>query len=246
MMKTILITGGSSGIGAAIVNHFLINGYFVISVSRKRYELANKNHIHICADLSNWDECIGLGKKVGEYAEQLDVLVNNVGKSEWRSLEGVTYDFFMDMFSLNLGSYFAVTKGLLPRLYNKSSIVNVSSMAGKRGSSNNSIYSATKFAINGFTQSLAKEIGPRGIRVNAVCPVLVRSIGLEEALIKVDAPAFQKGFDIFMNEFTAQQSALNRLPDTQDVADFVWFLASDQAKSITGQCINIDCGVFPQ
>lgn len=246
LKKTSVVTGGSLGIGRAIVELYLDEGYEVISISRNDFMRISNAHHHICCDLSRWDEVLELRAKLASITDGVDVLVNNVGRSEWKSIEEVTSEFFNDLFNLNVGSYFSVTQSLLPILRKNSVITNISSMAGKRGSANNSIYSATKFAINGMTQSLAKELGPRGIRVNALCPVLVRSIGLEEALIKKSAPAHELGIAEFIKNFTLQQSALGRLPTASDVANFAFFLSSDRAQAITGQCINVDCGVFPQ
>jgi NAD(P)-dependent dehydrogenase (short-subunit alcohol dehydrogenase family) len=244
--KTVLITGGSSGIGSVIVDRFLDSGYFVISVSRGASKARSGHHIHIQTDLSEWDNCIGLYSEVAKKISKLDVLVNNVGRSGWKALGNVSRSFFEEMFNLNVGSYFAVTQSMLPLLVSGSVVINVSSMAGKRGSANNSVYSASKFAINGFTQSLSKELGPKGIRVNALCPVLIRSQGLDMALVEEDAPAFNKGISKFLDEFKSTQSALNRLPEAIDVANAALWLASKNMNAVTGQCINIDCGVFPQ
>ena len=127
-----------------------------------------------------------------------------------------------------------------------SSIINISSIAGKRGSKNNSAYSSSKFAVNGITQSLAKELGKRSIRVNAICPVLIKTKGLVDALEKKDSPAFKIGVNRFLNDFKKINSATGKLPTEKDVADLVMYLSSDANKSITGQCINLDSGVFPQ
>ena len=126
-----------------------------------------------------------------------------------------------------------------------SSIINISSIAGKRGSKNNSIYSGCKFAVNGLTQSLAKELGYKGIRVNSVCPVLIKTPGLIKALKSNYSPAKNK-IDNFFIDFINSNSALNRLPTSIEVAKLCYFLSSDEASAITGQNINIDCGVFPQ
>ena len=100
----------------------------------------------------------------------------------------------------------------------------MSSIAGKRGSKNNSVYSASKFAINGLTQSL-KELGEFSIRVNAICPVLIKTKGLEKALKSKHSPANGK-VNSFLKNFKNEQSALRRLPDADDVADlcFSWVL----------------------
>lgn len=246
LKKTTVVTGGSMGIGKAITQLYLEEGYQVISVSRNDFKTLGDSHHHICCDLSKWDNALQLSAKLASVVDGVDVLINNVGRSEWKGIEEITPRFFNDLFSLNVGSYFSVTQALLPILRKNSVITNISSMAGKRGSANNSVYSATKFAINGMTQSLAKELGPRGIRVNALCPVLVRSIGLEEALIKMSAPAHDCGVEEFLKNFALHQAALGRLPTALEVANFAFFLSSDRAQGITGQCINVDCGVFPQ
>lgn len=244
--KTAIVTGGSSGIGRGIAQKFIDNGYFVFTISRSETVSLGLNHTHICADLSQWEECARSSELIGELSGGVDVLINNVGLSEWRSIQNIDQNFFNEMVSLNIGSYVAVTQKIFPYLREGSSIVNISSMAGKRGTKNNSIYCATKFAINGLTQSWAKEFGSVGIRVNAICPVLIRSEGLITALIKDDAPAHDVGLENFMAGFTASQAALDSLPEIEDVGNFCLFLASDKAKKITGQCINLDSGVFPQ
>ena len=99
-------------------------------------------------------------------------------------------------------------------------------------------------AFNGVTQALAKELGPRD-RVNALCPVLVETDGLNAALATEHSPA-KGNVAEFLESFTATNSALGRLPSAAEVADFCLYLASPKASAITGQCINVDCGVFPQ
>jgi len=107
------------------------------------------------------------------------------------------------------------------------------------------MYVASKFGMNGLTQSLAKELGPQGIRVNAICPVLVRTDGLVEALQDPKSPAAGDP-DTFLENFRAANSALGHLPSGEEVGNYATYLASDRASAITGQCVNVDCGVFPQ
>src|SRR5207244_5361819 len=112
-------------------------------------------------------------------------------------------------------------------------IVNISSLAGKRGSANNTAYCAGKFAVNGITQSVAKELGPRGIRVNAVCPVYVQTDGLLEALQDPQSPTQGRDVQTYLREFAASQSALGRLPTGEQVAAACVFLAAPAAGAIT-------------
>ena len=245
-MKTVVITGGSVGIGLTLVKKYLEADYRVVSISRREFEILSPNHHHLSADLSNWKSAQEICSKIRAHHGKLDVLINNVGKSQWMPLEKIEADFFSEMMALNVGSYLSVSQGLLPIMERNSCIINISSLAAKRGTPNNSVYCATKFAINGITQALAKELGPKGIRVNALCPVLIRSEGLEKALLEEYSPAFSSGVDSFLKNFTESQTALRSLPTGEDVANFALFLSSQEASAITGQCINVDCGVLPQ
>ena len=96
------------------------------------------------------------------------------------------------------------------------------------------------------TQALAKELGPKGIRVNAVCPVYVETPGLLEALQNSAAPPKGQNSEKYLEEFTAANTALQRLPKGGEIADLCFYLASPLASAISGQCINVDCGVLPQ
>ncbi len=245
-MRVAVITGSSLGIGEAIARKYANENYRVFTVARSAMSSLSTTHFHIQADLSHWTECQRVGEIIKSEINHLDVLINNVGRSEWKSISKIDESFFNSMMALNVASYVSMTNALMPILGAGSIITNISSIAGKRGSLNNSIYCASKFAVNGLTQSWAKEFGPKGIRVNAICPVLIQSEGLTAALIKPDAPAESIGIIKFMNDFKNSQSALAHLPVAQDIADFSFYLSSAEARSITGQCINLDSGVFPQ
>ena len=172
--------------------------------------------------------------------------MNNVGISKWKSIEEINNDFLDKLFKTNIYSVFWGCKASQKFLQETNgSIINISSIAGKRGSKNNRGFVSPKFAINGITQSLSKELGNKKIRVNAICPVLIRTDGLLKALAEKSAPGY-KNIDSFLEEFKKTQTALNRLPSIDDVAQMVLFLASKNASSITGQCINVDCGVLHQ
>ena len=151
-----------------------------------------------------------------------------------------------EMISVNLKSSFWGCKAAAKYMKGSGCIINISSIAGKRGSSNNSAYVASKFGVNGLTQSMAKELGSKGIRVNALCPVMIETDGLMNALKDDMSPAKKKSPQDFIEEFSLANSALKSLPTARDVGEFCVMLASEKSKSITGQCINIDSGVFPQ
>jgi 3-oxoacyl-[acyl-carrier protein] reductase/meso-butanediol dehydrogenase/(S,S)-butanediol dehydrogenase/diacetyl reductase len=156
----------------------------------------------------------------------------------------VNEDFIKDMFETNLYGYFWGAQAAASALNKGGSILNISSLAAKRGTPNNSVYSATKFGVTGLTQSLCKELGPKGIRVNAVCPVLIETPGLVDALNQKDSPA-NGDPSLFLANFSANQTALGRLPSAKEVAQLCLFLTSKNASGISGQSINVDCGVLP-
>ena len=197
-------------------------------------------------DVSNFKDHQFLVNKAIEITGNLTAYINNAGYSEWRSIENIDEQFLTNIFKTNLfGAFWGCKAALEGFKKNKGVIINISSIAGKRGSANNSGYSATKFAMNGLTQSLAKELGDKNIRVNSICPVLVSTKGLIEALKNKYSPA-QDNPENFLNKFANENSALKRLPLADEVSDMCLFLISEKASAITGQCINVDCGVFPQ
>ncbi len=245
--KNAIITGGNKGIGLAITKHLLNNGFSVVVGGRSEliFDGNTDNLIFVKGDVSDPKFHDLLVKTSLKNFNCIDLYVNNAGFSEWRSIENISESFIQRIFEVNLFGAFWGCQSAAPFLEKGSSIVNISSIAGKRGSSNNSAYVATKFGMNGLTQSLAKELGPKGIRVNAICPVLVKTEGLMKALNEKSAPGFPDPDD-FLNKFRNSQSALGRLPIADEVAKMVLFLASAESSAITGQCINLDCGVFPQ
>ena len=176
----------------------------------------------------------------------INLWINNVGISGWRPLGKIDEKFWNKMVDTNLKSTLFGCQAALPYMQKGGVIINISSLAGKRGSANNSVYCATKFGVNGITQSLAKELGPRGIRVNAVCPVYLQTPGLESALREKYSPSNGKAVGNYLKKFATENAALHRLPEAEEVANLCLFLASPAASAITGQCINVDCGVLPQ
>tara|TARA_B100000900_G_scaffold267477_1_gene228381 strand:+ start:293 stop:1033 length:741 start_codon:yes stop_codon:yes gene_type:complete len=246
-MNVAVVTGGNKGIGLAITKELVRCNYKVIVGARSLYEdLETVEDIDfVRSDLTKYaghQELIDTAiKKYGK----VDTYVNNVGISEWKPINQIDEDFLIKLIETNIYSAFWGCKAAETVLKDSGSIINISSIAGKRGSKNNSVYVATKFAMNGLTQSLAKELGHKNIRVNAICPVLIKTKGLLKALEDKYSPA-NENINKFFEDFQNSQTALNRLPESKEVAEMVIFLASKKASAITGQCINVDCGVFPQ
>ena len=246
--RTVVITGGNRGIGLSISEAFISAGFEVFVGARKEAGLSAKfgNKVtFIPIDVRNEEAHQYLVRSALDKTGRLDVYINNAGYSEWRPIAKIDEAFLDDIIATNLKGAFWGCKAAIASMKEGGCIINISSIASKRGSANNSAYVATKFAMNGLTQSLAKEVGPRGIRVNGVCPVLIPTKGLLDALKNPDGPAKGDGA-AFIAKFALDNAALQRLPTGAEVASTCLFLASDAASAITAQNINVDCGVFPQ
>jgi NAD(P)-dependent dehydrogenase (short-subunit alcohol dehydrogenase family) len=245
-MSVVIVAGASKGIGLEISKYLRQSGLEVIGVSRS-FDPNVRNVFNEVIELDVTTEdgirCLEDSLRLLEY--KVVGLVNNIGQSAWRAIENIDINFVSELFKVNVISQIMITKVVIAN-HPIESIVNIGSIAGRRGSANNTAYSASKFAINGVTQSLAKELGQRNIRVNTVSPVLIKTPGLEEALNSQDSPSSGSDITKFMKDFAMAQSALNRLPTAAEVAKVVKFLLSDDSSAITGQNINVDCGVFPQ
>jgi NAD(P)-dependent dehydrogenase (short-subunit alcohol dehydrogenase family) len=246
MSRTVIITGGTKGIGAALAAFFhakgdtvLIgarhdNGFAAILGERARFQEADAalpaDHARLVETAMAW-------------TGRLDVYINNAGQSHWMPLDKITEDFWQTMLDVNAKSVLFGCQHAAKAMGAGGHILNISSLASKRGTANNAVYCAAKFAVNGITQALAKELGPRQIRVNAVCPVLVATPGLLEALHDPAGPAQGRPAE-FLASFARANSALGTLPTAEQVAEFCYLLVS--ASAVTGQCVNVDCGVMPQ
>ena len=245
--RAVAITGGTLGIGRAIANMFHNQGNDVAVCSRSPRDPSLPGDIvHYRIDVRRQEELHRFVATILEKFGSLDVFVNCAGNSRWRAIEDIDEDFAKEIIETNLLGTLWGCAAAASAMKDGGCIVNVSSLAGKRGSTNNSAYCAAKFAVNGITQSLAKELGPRGIRVNAVCPVYVETDGILSALAEPASPAQGHPVQAYLASFVAAQCALGRLPTVEEVAEVVYFLASPAASAITGQCINVDCGTLPQ
>jgi 3-oxoacyl-[acyl-carrier protein] reductase/meso-butanediol dehydrogenase/(S,S)-butanediol dehydrogenase/diacetyl reductase len=249
MASTVIVTGGSRGLGAAITRAYHAGGHHVVIAGRSdtgfAEELGERARF-VQTDVRSRDALRAAATAAIDWTGRLDVLVNNAGYSGWRPLAEIDEAFWDEMIDTNLKGVLFASQAAAEHMQRGASIVNISSLAGKRGSANNSVYCASKFGVNGLTQALAKELGPRGIRVNAVCPVYIRTAGLEEALEDQNSPAAGKDISAYLADFAKTQAALQALPTDEQVAQACVFLSSAAAGAITAQCINVDCGVLPQ
>jgi 3-oxoacyl-[acyl-carrier protein] reductase/meso-butanediol dehydrogenase/(S,S)-butanediol dehydrogenase/diacetyl reductase len=251
MSRTIIITGGTRGIGAAIARTFHQAGDTVLLAGRHDSGLAAtlgaRAHF-LAADVRRRADHQALVARALALTGRLDVYVNCAGVSIWRPCLEVDEAFLDELIDTNAKGLFWGCQAAGAHFIGArqpGAIVNISSLAGKRGSANNSVYCASKFAVNGITQALAKEFGPHGVRVNAVCPVYIVTDFLRQQLADPRSPAGGRPVDDYLADFARGQAALQRLPTAQEVADLTAYLASPAASGVTGQCINLDCGVLP-
>jgi NAD(P)-dependent dehydrogenase (short-subunit alcohol dehydrogenase family) len=244
--RTVAVTGGSLGIGRAIAEAFLANGDRVAVLARRRTASLPSSILQIQGDVRSRADLARFCASAARGQGPLKVFVNCAGLSLWRPLKDLDESFVREMIDINVLGTLWGCQAAAARMGRGGVLINVSSLAGKRGSANNSVYCATKFAVNGITQSLSKELGSRGIRVNAVCPVYVKTAALLRSLTQRDSPAQGAPVGKYLAEFSARQTALQRLPQAKEVAQTVLFLAGPAASAVTGQCVNVDCGVLPQ
>lgn len=248
MNKTAVVTGGTKGIGREIVEHLLKLNYRVVYSARSQPQQplgSEQQSKFVAADARKRESHFQLVKTAVDWTGRLDLYVNNAGYSQWKELAEIDEDFWTMMVETNLSSTFWGTQAAAQHLGPGGSVVNISSLAGRRGSANNSAYCAAKFGVTGLTQALSKELGVKGIRVNAVCPVYILTDSLEQSLKETVAPAGGKDVASYLKDFANSQAALKRLPTGNEVARAVAFLASEEASAITGQSMNVDCGVMP-
>ncbi len=237
-MKNVIITGASGGIGLSIAE-ILAKDYNLILIYNKNSEPVeiflkeNKGkHIGLKCDLTKISEVESLFDTLKEKNIEIYGLVNSAGVSKSNLIQNVDEDEFNYIMDSNFKSCFNATKyAVKDMISNKDGrIINISSMWGSVGASMESIYSASKGAMNSFTLSLAKELGPSNITVNAICPGLIDT-KMNSCYSKAELQ------DII------DSTPLNRIGKPEDVANLTKFLLSDQSSFITGQIITIDGGL---
>ncbi len=234
--KTAVVSGGSRGIGKAIVEAFVNNGYKVAFIYKSSDDAAKKlsddtGAYMIKADISKPNEAAEAIKKAYELLGSIDVIVNNAGIAQIKLFTDITDDDFNAMLSTNLGGTFYLSREasryMISSKYGR--IINIGSMWGKCGASCEVHYSASKASIRGFTMALAKELGPSGITVNCIEPGVIDT----EMNSSLDDETIKELCD---------NTPLMRLGRPSDVAELVLFIASDKADFITGQIIGVDGG----
>ena len=235
-MKTALITGGSRGIGRELVLGFVAEGYrvaftYLNSEERARTLAAECGALAIKADSRSERDIFLAVEAVRRELGKIDVLINNAAISSFSLVQDITLDMWNDTMAVNLTAPFLYTKAVLPDMISHKwgRIINISSMWGIVGASCESHYSTTKAGLIGLTKSLAKELGPSGITVNAVAPGLIAT-EMNKNL----------GEDVLLS--MAEDTPVGRIGTASDVVNAALFLAKDCSGFITGEVMNVSGG----
>lgn len=238
--KVAIITGGSRGIGYATADAFLREGARVIigasskgsadkAVASLREKYPDSVVAGISPDLSNLEEVRTVFKLVTGRYGCIDILVNNAGVSESTPFMEYTEEAFDKVMNLNVKGVFNATRAASECMVARGNgvILSTSSMVSIYGQPSGIAYPASKFAVNGLTVSLARELGPKGIRVNAVAPGITETDMMKAVPKEVIEPMIA-------------QIPLRRLGRPEDIANAFVFLASDEASYITGVVLSVD------
>lgn len=240
--KVVIVTGGTRGIGFSTVHSFLLNGAKVAMLG-SRQETVDKAMSQLMAensdfpvrgyhpDLENVDAVNEMLNDITANLGTVDILVNNAGISDSKSIYDYDDEHFLDVLKINVDAVFRMTRLCAPIMKEKGkgSVVNVSSMVSLYAQSSGSAYPTSKFAVNGMTKALARELGKDGIRVNAVAP-------------GITSTDMVKALDQNIINMMAANIPLKRLGEPEDIADAILFLASDAASYVTGAVLSVDGG----
>lgn len=237
MKKTAVITGASGGIGSQIARELSEKGYNIVLNYNKNRDDAESvareltSAIAVKADVSVQSEAENLIKTTIDAFGGIDLLVNNSGTALYSLFQDFTHEDYNKVFGTNVLGTFNTTKAVIPHMLKNHNgcIINISSIWGITGASMEVIYSSSKAAIIGFTKALAKELGPSGIRVNAVAPGVIETKMLDN-LSREDL------------EILKEETPLMKTGVPSDVAKSVAFLASEDAGFITGQILSPNGG----
>ena len=229
--KSVLITGGSRGIGKQLVSAFLDEGHKVIATCRDKSKSQFQKHKNLTVeylDISSTESVSSLKKLVEDM--NISILVNNAGITKDNLFLRMSDEDWEEVINTNLNGVFRVTRLVIKNMVKQrwGRVINISSISGIMGNSGQTNYSASKAGLDGFTRSLAKELGSRNITVNSVAPGFIET-DMTEGIIAEDI---------------VDKIPLKRAGKPNDISPIVIFLASDEANYITGQTLVVDGGLF--
>jgi len=241
MNPVALITGASRGIGAACARRFARSGYSVALLYRSRADLAEalvndlrqegQDAFCLQADVADRAQAFAAAEDVLRRYRRIDVLINNAAIAQQKLFTDITEEEWDRMFAVNVKGAFNMTQAALPGMISRrsGSVINISSMWGQVGASCEVHYSASKAALIGMTQALAKEVGPSGVRVNCIAPGVI-----------------QTDMNAHLDEETmaalSEETPLMRIGAPDEIARAALFLAGEEASFITGQVLGVNGG----
>ncbi|MDP7620725.1 MAG: 3-oxoacyl-[acyl-carrier-protein] reductase [SAR324 cluster bacterium] len=239
--QTALITGAGRGIGKTIALKLAVSGADTILVDmspemddvRKEIEGMNRKCLTFQVDVTDLEAIYAMVNNVIEELGEIHILVNNAGITQDNLFMRMKPEQWSKVIDVNLNGVFNVTKAVIRSMVKQryGKIINISSVVGFSGNPGQVNYSSTKSALVGFTKSLAREVGARGVTVNAVAPGFIDT-------------AMTQALNESQQEVILQQIPLGRMGDAEDIANAVAFLASKEASYITGTILHVNGGMY--
>lgn len=245
MERVAIVTGGSSGIGEAISRRLHADGYRVWVFDLSKPDHLLKEEIvsgYVEMDISHSASIADAVEHVLDKEGAVEVLCNNAGVSTMQRVVDLTEEEWDFNFNVNIKGIFLMTKALLPSmmLRKRGVIVNTASMAGVKGVPLLAHYAASKWAVIGFTKSVALEVAPYGIRVNAICPGYVRT-SMQERELQWEGQLRRMSPQEVLDEYI-RLTPLARIEEPEDVARVVGFLVGSDSGFVTGEALNVTGG----
>ena len=239
--QTALITGAGRGIGKTIAIKLAKSGADIVLADmspdvtevREEVESLGRKCMTFEADVTDFEAIDTMVKKIIEELGSIHILVNNAGITQDNLFMRMKPEQWLKVIDVNLNGVFNVTKAVIRQMVKQRSgkIINISSVVGFTGNPGQVNYSSTKSALVGFTKSLAREVGARGVTVNAVAPGFIDT-------------AMTQALNESQQEVILQQIPLGRMGEAEDIANAVAFLASDEASYITGTVLHVNGGMY--
>jgi NAD(P)-dependent dehydrogenase (short-subunit alcohol dehydrogenase family) len=251
--KLALVTGGGRGIGRAIALAFASEGAHVVIAARTLAQVEtvaeeiektfNSKALALVCDVSDSANVERMFSAIREsFGRDVDIMVNNAGVAESATIAKTTDEVWDKHLAINLSGTFYCTRAAVPAMLKNGwgRIINIASIAGKTGAPYITAYSASKHGVMGLTRSLALEVGPSGVTVNAICPGYVDTDMVSQGIERITARTGRSAEEAV--DYLKKMSPQNRLVTADEVAALALLLASDEGRGINGQGLNIDGG----